>query len=327
MKISLSRSSNSIASALPRGLGAALGALAVLLLWPHPAAAQFGPIVAGTLGDMICNSELEMSPFANLFSVVAYCAGAAFIGQGLHMMVRYYDNPQSMRLSEPLGRIFGGAALLAAPSVAETIIETLFGFDAGGGLNICASGAVTNTDAGTIGLDTLLTNLVGNIAVPMNMLVSMAAFVIGFFMVVRGLLKASKYGTDPRENSMTRILSNLIVGSILMVVAQDFNTLLTSLFGAPEQIADVAGWQFVQQLGASQQFINAVTDAGYFFEMVGMIAFVRGWMIIRSAAEGSGQATMAQGITHMLGGALAMNIFGFLQIMDQTFGTNFLLPA
>jgi hypothetical protein len=56
-----------------------------------------------------------------------------------------------------------------------------------------------------------------------------------------------------------------------------------------------------------------------------MIAFVRGWLILKRASEGSGQATMAQGFTHLFGGVLAMNIFGFLEIMDSTFGTNFLL--
>jgi hypothetical protein len=55
-----------------------------------------------------------------------------------------------------------------------------------------------------------------------------------------------------------------------------------------------------------------------------MIAFVRGWLIIKNAVEGAGQATVAQGFTHIVGGVLAINIYSFLEIMDQTFGTNFL---
>jgi hypothetical protein len=330
MKTSFSHSPNGFPRALSRDFFAVLSAVAVALLWAHPAFAQ--ALMAQTLGDMACNAQYGSSPYGNVCSVVAYCAGAAFIGQGLHMLVRYYDNPANQRLTEPLTRIFGGTALLAAPGVTGAIVQTIFGYNSGGGLGGCAAGAVTPTTSATVGLDTLLTNLVGNIANPFNLMISTAAILIGFFMVVRGLLKAAKYGSDPREHAPYKILANLIIGCLLMVSGQNFDILLNSLFGTglgagATSGTVVTGWNFITELNASTQFITAVQDAGYFFELVGMIAFVRGWMIIKSATEGTGQTTLAQGITHILGGVLAMNIFGFLQIMDNTFGTNFLGPA
>ncbi len=49
------------------------------------------------------------------------------------------------------------------------------------------------------------------------------------------------------------------------------------------------------------------------------------WALVKNAIEGAGQATVVQGFTHIVGGVLAINIYTFLEIIDQTFGTNFLV--
>jgi hypothetical protein len=56
------------------------------------------------------------------------------------------------------------------------------------------------------------------------------------------------------------------------------------------------------------------------FQLVGLISFVRGWNILRNAIEGVGQATVPQGLTHIIGGVLAMNISGFMVALDATLG-------
>jgi intracellular multiplication protein IcmC len=68
----------------------------------------------------------------------------------------------------------------------------------------------------------------------------------------------------------------------------------------------------------------AVNSALTFVQVIGVIAFVRGWLILKKVVEGSGNVSLAQGLTHILGGVLAINIFQFLLIMDHTFGLNLL---
>jgi hypothetical protein len=77
-----------------------------------------------------------------------------------------------------------------------------------------------------------------------------------------------------------------------------------------------------QAMGA--QFQTAVNAALSFVQIIGFIAFVRGWMIMKKVVEGGGNVSMAQGMTHIIGGVLAVNIAPFLKIMDTTFGTNLL---
>jgi hypothetical protein len=45
---------------------------------------------------------------------------------------------------------------------------------------------------------------------------------------------------------------------------------------------------------------------------------------MKNMVEGNNQATMAAGLTHIIGGALAINIFPTLRLFNNTFGVNFI---
>ncbi|MDX2028501.1 MAG: hypothetical protein SFW62_07690 [Alphaproteobacteria bacterium] len=292
--------------------------LTLALLWPDAAFAQ-----AVTLGKTFCNLYDNLNPFSKFFSIIAYVAGGFFVGNGLYKLVQYADNPSREPLHAALARIAGGSALLAAPSVVGTLINTLFTTQVGGGLRTCNPGGVAA--ASDVALDTLVKNLVGNIKDPLTILMSVTAFTIGLFFIIRGLMKASKYGMDPRTHSVTNILANLLIGTVLVTVGQSLGAMLSTVFGNSAVQESVVDWAFVDDIGGdTARFKEAVKYALIFFQLIGMIAFIRGWLIVKSAVEGNGQATIAQGITHIIGGVLAINIFYFLKVMDVTFGTGFL---
>jgi len=61
-----------------------------------------------------------------------------------------------------------------------------------------------------------------------------------------------------------------------------------------------------------------------FMIMVGLISFVRGIFIIREASEGGQQASIMAGVTHMVGGALAVNLGSLINAVEATLGiTNY----
>ena len=313
---------------VPR-FAAALLAL-VWLLTPQLALAQ-----AMTLGEVMCNAAYNVTPLGWLMNGIAYIAGAVLIGGGLLHLVRHTDNPREAKLHDSVARIVAGAALLALPSFIELTLNSIFNFSSGGGLTVCAAGAasaVSTAGYGTssgyaTGLDVLMTNLIQNIKDPMTFLLSAIAMTMGIFLVIRGLLKASRYGQDPRQNSIANVLANIVIGAILFVVGQSLGVMLGTLFGT----SDVAGFSVINygQLSgnfgtSTQPFQNAIYAALTFFQLIGFIAFIRGFLILKNSIEGSGQATLAQGITHILGGVAAVNIYYVLTIFDSTFGTNFL---
>ena len=53
-------------------------------------------------------------------------------------------------------------------------------------------------------------------------------------------------------------------------------------------------------------------------QFIGWIAFVRGLLMIKRAAEGSGQASYGTAITHILGGILSANLIATVDVLQQT---------
>ena len=57
-----------------------------------------------------------------------------------------------------------------------------------------------------------------------------------------------------------------------------------------------------------------------FMILVGVIAFIRGIFILRDVAEGNGQASLMAASTHIIGGALAVNMGSVINAIQSTFG-------
>src|ERR1700722_14768418 len=170
--------------------------------WPDQAFAQ-----AATLGDMVCNVHDSLGPFANVIDALAYLSGAVLIGSGALMLKDHTDSPQNHPVHRGIARIAGGAALMTLPFFASFVVNTLFISPGPGGIAVCGAPAPVAANGGGIGLDVLMTNLVSNIEGPIIAIVSIGAFVMGAFFITRGLIKAAKYGTDPRANSVPHILT------------------------------------------------------------------------------------------------------------------------
>lgn len=294
----------------------------------HPALASV------TMGEVFCNVADNLYPFIDVFNMVAYCASVVFIMQGLMHLRNHHEEPRQHPHHKTFALLGAGAMLSALPSVVDMLFETIFSGSYGsysggdsGGLGYCV-GSMNGTSTaagGAVGLDTMLANFVNNIQYPLEMLVSVVAITLGVFLIIRGLMKAAKYGNDPKTHSITQILANLIIGAALVAISDNIGTIMSSVMGNDGSIKtfDSLSWSALGTLGDTTHFKVALKAALTFFQLVGLISFVRGWNVIRNAVEGVGQATFAQGMTHIIGGVLAMNIYMFMQMVDATMGTQF----
>jgi len=305
-----------------------------LLAWFSFLIALFGahPAIAndGSLGEVFCTAANNISPFANVFNWFAWVAGALFVTQGVVHLKGYYENPNQHPMQRIVAMLSGGAFLMALPSVIGTLIASFFpsGDANAGGMIIagCSIYAGATSTGGAVPLDQMLANFVGNIQAPLVFLVTTVSITLGIYLIVRGLLKASKYGTDAKTTSATSIVTNLLIGTFLCVLGQNIDMIRASVTGDTGSLTqfEALSWTSLQNTGVDvSHFRTAIKAALTFFQLVGLISFVRGWNVIRNAVEGVGQATVAQGITHIVGGVLAINIYLFMEIMDKTFGTAF----
>ena len=283
--------------------------------------------VTPTLGDVFVNLCANTYAFNPLITWVCYAAGVAFAIQSIYHFRMHAEKPREAHLITPMMLALGSMCLLTLPSFVGTLVSTIqLSLPVFGGYVFMCQGpqavAAGNTGSGTT-LDVMMTNFISNIKNPILSLISIIAFITGLYMIARGLFKASKYGFDPRTHAMHLILINMLFGALLLAIGSNMYTITYAVFGgittAPGSVIQWAALSSV-----SPQFANAVTACLQFVQIIGAIAFVRGWLILKKVAEGNGQTSLAQGLTHILGGVLAINIFIFLPIMDNTFGLGLL---
>ena len=96
-------------------------------------------------------------------------------------------------------------------------------------------------------------------------------------------------------------------------------TFSTSLFGdaTSSTFANISPTVISNAADAAR--VDSVIEAVMAFIMiVGYIAFIRGWFVLKAFADGSNNATLAQGLTFLFGGTLAINLGELVNILQRT---------
>lgn len=286
-----------------------------------------------SFGDFMCRVKSQSSSLPNLFSWFAYVSGVFFVARCLMLLKDHTENPQQVKLSKPLLFGLAGSMLLALPGVCSAIISSIYGVGVGGAT---ACVAQTGFVAGT-GLDVLAQNFVRNIHRPIMTMGAWICYFMGVFFLYRGIDKMARYGTDPRAYSITSIVSNMFFGAVIMLIARAKDVIMQSIFDPaivgvsnPLVYAAIGGpglinWPALGVVGPTLAFDQTYIAATTFMQIVGFIGFLRGWFLMKRAVEGVGNATVGQGLTHIIGGALCMNLILFLRAAQATFNIpNFL---
>ena len=94
----------------------------------------------------------------------------------------------------------------------------------------------------------------------------------------------------------------------------------TSIFGdATAAHNPIFTGQVGQALGNNADVVKTTISALVaFIGIVGWIAFIRGWFVLRAVADGSQQASITQALTFLFGGALAVNIGDVVNALAST---------
>lgn len=300
-------------------------------LWTFIAtlAAFFIPMEAmadasGTLGAIVCNIRNSGSGVPNLLASIAYIIGAILLVRGVLALKKNADNPSQVSPAIGIAMLVAGGAVITLPSLGGYIQETLFSEVSDGGLSTCVGGSVASN---ATSLDLMMINFVGNLHQPIFNLVALLAFIVGLTYLVAGVLRMAKTGTDARASNPKDVIIYLIIGGVLISLSSVLPLMLSTVFGSDtDSISKMSSFQGISWSGIVGD--GATTDAAdavviailKFIQIIGIIAFFRGWMIVKKAVEG-GQATIPQGVTHIIGGAMAINMDKMLEVLDKTFGT------
>jgi hypothetical protein len=272
----------------------------------------------GTLGGMMDSLADNIGSFPILFGAVSYILGLGFCTYGILEFVKHVDNPSRESINKPIRFLFAGAFFVALPTMTGIAVRT-FGVDGGAALDI-GLGKLSGGEVGTV--DGMLLSLTSNIYGPSLMLFGIFSYVAGVFVLMNAIFRLTK-GMDqgPRGPLGLGTAMSFFLAAVLLSMPQALGAISTTLFGDTGIVTNPvfadSGGMDADLKARAEQIMLAVES---FLIIIGIISFFRGWFILRSVADGGGQATAMSAFSHIIAGVIAVNIGPFVNAVQNTFG-------
>ena len=315
----------------------------------NPATALVAPLVgSASLGTRLCSIFLHAGAFPAFLTAVAYLIGLIFGIWGILKIRDHVLNPQQTAISEGIMRLLAGGAFFALPIMVEVLrasigsglltasaIAPVSGYNNGtggflAGLLASLLGGGGCTGAGPLGLDGILMCFMNDVMGPLHVVLNFFAFCAGIILLMIGISRLIKTAQDgPRgPGGLGTVATFVAAGALIayneMVRAVSATIGGSNLFGQTATFAtigyDVCGGGVGSTCAESDAAHATISAILQFVIIVGLISFVRGIFIMRAVAEGNQQASIMAGVTHIVGGAVAVNLGPLLNAVQTTLG-------
>lgn len=269
------------------------------------------------LGGLMCNLFNATQHFPSFLTIAAYMAGTAFAFWAILQFQEHVTNPQQTKFWDPFSKMLAAGGLLALPSIASAVVGSV------------TEGVEDNTDTGfneaeasTGGLDGLLSNLMTDVYGPFIFLINSFGIIAGLILIFIGitrLMKSAQEGAKGPGGIGT--IMTFIAGGALISFSPMISVFLGSIFdGTVSQTYASLTYTTGMDDGAIARSNTVIASIIRFVLLLGLISIMRGIFIVRGVAEGTSQASMMAGMTHIIGGAMAVNLGGIIQAVQTTLG-------
>lgn len=274
----------------------------------------------GTIGDVICNVIESSSNLPGFISAIAYMMGMIMAVTALIKLKDHVESPSHNPLSASLKRFVAGGALFMLPTITEAT-ETL----------LTGQGAVAGTDTGvsgsavaSYGLDAMMVALIVDIYEPLSDLLGAFGYLAGLVLVVIGISRLLKTAQDgPNGPTGLGTIMTFVVAGVLFTLDDIMTAFTGSLFGSPDITTYAILATPTNDMVIDEHILAVISSVLLFMMLVGWISFIRGFFILRDVAEGK-QASLMAAVTHIFGGALAVNLGPLMNAVQATFGLSYL---
>lgn len=271
----------------------------------------------GQISDVICNVLDATSGIPGFITAMAYLFGILLAIAALFKLKDHVLNPSQTPLSDALKRFVAGGALFSLPLITEAAQNML----TNGGLAMSQVGGYAGAASSGAGLDGMLIALFLDIYEPLMSLIFAFGYLAGLILTVVGISRIIKTAQDgPRGPAGLGTLMTFVIAGVLFSLSGIMGTFSTSMFGS----ATVATYAVLEtptgDAKVDDHVLAMISTVLVFMTIIGYISFMRGFFIIKDVAEGSGQASLMAGVTHIFGGALAVNLGPLLNAVQSTLG-------
>lgn len=142
----------------------------------------------------------------------------------------------------------------------------------------------------------------------------------GYFMILKAFFMLKKLGHRTAfmggSGSLMGPIGVIFIG-IVMINAHEFiKILVTTLF--QDKVQNTKAWEASK---GSDSWFTALTPMIGLIQVIGLLAFFRGVIILTKACNENAQpGNVSKGLMHILGGVMAINITGTIDLIDRTLG-------
>jgi len=288
----------------------------------HCGAAMIG--LGSTVGDVICNSFINSAGFPAFLTGIAYVLGLIFGVWGLLKIRDHVLNPAQVGLSEGVTRLLAGGAFFALPAVMTALYSTLTPAP------LVAVSTLTTTTTynesftclGTNSLDEAMACFMDDVMGPTHIALNFFGYVAGMIFIMIGISRLIKSAQEgPKGPGGVGTVATFVTGGLLISASAILRAFSSSMFGSPITLRFAnLSYTTGMTLAETQAAYNVISAVLKFMVVVGLISFVRGLFIMREVSEGNQQASAMSGMTHIIGGALAVNLGPVLNAVQSTLG-------
>lgn len=284
------------------------------------AGTQSGPAATGagggqTLGAVIKSTFTSTSGVPGLLAGFSYLCGLILGIWGILKLKAHVENPNNPEIWDPIKRFIAGGMFFVLPYMVSVVQNTV----ARDGITL--SGSSFNTGGATTeGLDGKLVALMKDVWEPMQLIMLGFCYLAGIIFIIIGisrLLKTEQEG--PKGPTGFGTIMMFLTGGILLSINKILGAAVQSVFqtGAENNAMLTYTEGMEDVAGNANAVIGAIMA---FVAILGWISFIRGFFIMKDVAHGNGNASAMAGITHIIGGAVAVNLGGLIKAVQTTLG-------
>lgn len=272
-----------------------------------------------TVGDLITNTYVNMQSMPGFIVAIAYISGLLLAFNSILDFKKHVDNPQQAPLKVAYTKFIGAGGLLALPYMSSVVVNTLFNE---GGEQVIATGR----NAAAVGeeVDGMIYNFIVDIHGPMMTLITAFAYVSAIIFLIIGINKLVKMSSEGFKGvPPMSVIGNFVVAGALFAFGDMAGSFSSSLFGdASVKTYSVISSDVLSNAEDAERIATVIDAVMAFVALVGFIAFIRGWFVLRDVSEGGGKANLSQAIVFLIAGTIAINLGEFINIVQQTIGVD-----
>jgi hypothetical protein len=289
----------------------ALAAMGLLAACTQPAYA------GSTLGGVIENLIDNTWSIPGMLSGFSYMAGLVFGFMFILKLKDHIEGDRQVPLWDPMKRAIVAGCFFSLPTVISAVI-LLVDWEGNGG---AYQGTGFNTSGAGEGLDGKLVMLMADVFGPAQFLFGWFGYIAGTVLVMIGILRLMKTEQEgARGPTGIGTIATFIVAGCLFSLNAMIAYFSATLFG--DSTIETAGTLVYDSgLGTASPHIHAVISSIVAFSiLLGWISIIRGFFIFRGVSEGNSQASMMAAVTHLIGGAMAVNLGPMIMVVQETLG-------